>query len=121
MEDIAAGMEFTFIRETDAPKNVRDIITEGETIEACYKTLRDFALVTNKRFVISDKQGITGKKMELYTIPFKSINMYSTENAFGVFDLSEVELWTRMGRIKLKLKKGCDIRKLDRIIASHLL
>ena len=83
--------------------------------------MRDFAIVTNKRFIIGDKQGITRKKMELYTIPFKSINMYSSENARGLMDLGEIELWTRMGRFKLNLKKGVDVRKLDHIIASHIL
>jgi len=121
MEDLANGMEFTFIRETNPPKNIDEILISGEKAIACYKTLRDFAIVTNKRFIIGDKQGITGKKMELYTIPFKSINMYSSENARGLMDLGEIELWTRMGRFKLNLKKGVDVRKLDHIIASHIL
>lgn len=121
MEDIKNGMEFTFVRETNPPKNIDDIIIDGERVVACYKTLRDFAIVTNKRLIIGDKQGMTGKKMELYTIPFKSINMYSSENAKGLMDLGELELWTRVGRIKLNLKKGVDVRKLDRIIATHIL
>ncbi|MBL4935576.1 hypothetical protein JK636_07360 [Clostridium sp. YIM B02515] len=29
-----------------------------------------------------------------------------------------VELWTRAGHIKVNLKKGEDIRKFDRLIAS---
>ena len=47
--------------------------------------------------------------------------MYSTENA-GIMDFnSEIQLWTRAGMFKLNLKKGVDIRKLDRLIASHIL
>lgn len=121
MEDMKNGLEFTFVRETAPPKNINDILVSGEEAISCYKTLRDFAIVTNKRIVLGDKQGITGKKIELYTIPFKSINMYSTENARGLMDLGELELWTRMGKIKFHLKKGVDIRKLDKIIASHIL
>ncbi|MCF7925583.1 MAG: PH domain-containing protein [Candidatus Izimaplasma sp.] len=121
MEDIRNGLEFTFIRETKPPKELEELLIEGEHIEACYKTLRDFAIVTNYRFVIGDKQGITGKKMELYTIPFKSIVMYSSENAFGVFDLGEMEIWTRLGVFKLHLKKGVNVRELDKIISSHVL
>ena len=47
--------------------------------------------------------------------------MYSSENA-GIIDFnSELELWTRAGHIKINLKKGVDIRKLDNLIASCIL
>ena len=121
MEDIRNGLEFTFVRETKPPKELHELLIEGERIEACYKTLRDFAIVTNYRFIIGDKQGITGKKMELYTIPYKSIVMYSSENARGVFDLGEMQIWTRLGMFKLNLKKGVNVRELDKIISSHVL
>lgn len=78
-------------------------------------------MVTNKRIIIADKQGITGKKVEVYTIPFKSIVMYSSENA-GVLDLNaEIELWTRVGNFKLRLNRGVDVRKLDKIIGQYIL
>jgi ribosomal protein L30E len=119
---LAATMEWTFTQETTPPKEIQDVLITGETVEAAYKTIRDVAVVTNKRLIIADKQGITGKKVEVYTIPFKSINMYSSENAGKVFDINaELELWTRAGKVKLKVNKGVDIRKLDRIIAEHIL
>ncbi len=47
--------------------------------------------------------------------------MYSTENG-GKLDLNaEIELWTRSGHFKLNLNKKVDIRKLDKIIAEHIL
>lgn len=79
------------------------------------------AVVTNKRFIISDKQGLTGKKVEVYTIPFNSINMYSTENAGKLDFNAEIELWTRAGKMKINLGRGVDIRKLDKIIAQAIL
>lgn len=79
------------------------------------------AVVTNKRIIIADKQGITGKKVEIYTIPFRSIDMYSSENAGKIDFNAEIELWTKAGKFKLNLKKGVDIRKLDRIIGQNIL
>jgi hypothetical protein len=114
-------MAWTFFQETQAPKEIEQILVEGEEIKVAYKTLRDVAVVTNKRIIIADKQGITGKKVEVYTIPFKSIIMYSSENA-GIIDFNaELELWTRAGNFKLQLKKGIDIRKLDRLIGEYIL
>jgi hypothetical protein len=34
---------------------------------------------------------------------------------------AEVELWTRAGHIKVNVKKGVDIRKLDKLIAEAVL
>lgn len=83
--------------------------------------MRDVAVVTNKRIIIADRQGITGKKVEVYTIPFKSIIMYSSENG-GMLDLNaELELWTKAGKFKLNLNKKVDVRKLDRIIGTYIL
>lgn len=48
--------------------------------------------------------------------------VWSTENAGRLLDFNaEVELWTRAGHIKVKLQKGIDIRKFDRLIADALL
>lgn len=121
MANVGSIMTWTFYEETDVPKEVEEILIEGETAEAAYKTVRDVAVVTNKRIIIADRQGITGKKVEIYTIPFKSIVIYSSENG-GKIDLNaELELWTRAGKFKLLLNKKVNIRKLDRIIASHIL
>ncbi|MBT2583807.1 PH domain-containing protein [Planococcus sp. ISL-109] len=121
MAELNAMMGWTFVQEIDVPESVKDLLVDGEVAKVAYKTVRDTAVVTNKRIIISDKQGMTGKKVEVYTIPFKSINMYSTENG-GTFDMnSEIELWTKAGKFKLNLNKKVDIRKLDKIIAEAIL
>lgn len=121
MAEVKALMEWTFIEEVPVPAEIREVLIDGEVPEVAYRTVRDVAVVTNKRFIIADKQGLTGKKVEIYTIPFKSIDMYSSENA-GLLDFNaEIQLWTRLGTFKLKLNKDVDIRKLDRLIAQYIL
>ena len=34
---------------------------------------------------------------------------------------SEVEMWTKAGKIKINLQKGADIRALDKILATYIL
>ncbi|WP_425501660.1 PH domain-containing protein [Planococcus glaciei] len=85
-------MAWTFTQEIDTPDSIKELLIVGEEVHLAYKTIRDVAVVTNKRIIISDKQGITGEKIEVYPIPFKSIVIYSTENG-GTFDVnSELEL-----------------------------
>ncbi|KAA0021328.1 PH domain-containing protein [Antrihabitans cavernicola] len=111
---------WTFMSEVPIPDDIHPILVEGEQPVAAYKTFRDSAVFTNRRLVVRDAQGITGKKVELYSLPYSSINMWSSENAGKILDFSaELELWTRAGHIKIKLGKGVDIRRLDHLI-SHM-
>lgn len=114
-------LAWTLITECPIPDDVADLLVPGESAVAAYKTLRDSAIFTTKRLIVRDAQGITGKKVEIYSLPFFSIVMWSSENA-GMLDLNaEIELWTKAGHIKVNLKKGIDIRRFDKIIAQALL
>ena len=120
-DDLSPLLSWTFISETGFPKDVDKMVIDGEHAVAAYRTLRDVAIFTDKRIIVRDSQGLTGTKTEIYTLPYSSINMYSSENA-GIIDFNaELELWTRAGHITINLKKGVDIRKLDRLIATGML
>lgn len=122
MAETANILAWTLIKECPIPDDINELLVDGETAIAAYKTLRDSAVFTDKRLIVRDAQGITGKKVEIYSLPYSSINMWSTENAGGFLDFNaEVELWTRAGHIKVNLQKGVDIRKFDKLIANALL
>ncbi len=120
-EILGSMMEWTFIDECPIPKYVNELLIPGEEAVAAYKTIRDAAVFTNKRLIIRDTQGLTGKKTETFSIPYKSINMYSTENAGHLDFNAEIELWTRAGHMKLNLKRSVDVAALDRILAKAIL
>ncbi len=112
---------WTFFEEIKPNKKIMEILINGEEVILAYKTLRDIAAITNKRIIVADTQGITGVKVEIFSIPFKSIEMYSTENA-GIIDFNaEVKLFTKIGNFKLKLGRNVDVRKIDRVISSVIL
>jgi hypothetical protein len=119
--DTAPLLTWTLAQEIPVPADVDSLLVEGEKAVASFRTLRDSATFTTKRLIVRDAQGLTGKKVEIYSLPYSSINMWSSENA-GTFDLnSEVELWTRAGHIKVKLGRGADIRRLDSLLAWAVL
>ena len=122
MSETASILAWTLISECPIPADVSTLLVDGETPVAAYKTLRDSAIFTNKRLIVRDAQGLTGKKVEIYSLPYSSIYMWSSENAHGIFNFnSEIELWTKAGHIKVNLSKGLDIRRLDKLIAQALL
>lgn len=114
-------LTWTFRIKCQPNAEIEELLTEGEIILQCYSTIRDIAALTNKRLIICDTQGIIGKKKEVYSLPYRSIDMWSSENA-GTFDLdTELELWTKAGHFKLKLSSKCDVREFDRILGNAIL
>lgn len=112
---------WTFQSEVPIPNDVGSMLIPGERPVAAYRTFRDTAIFTSRRLIVRDAQGMTGKKVEVYSLPYAVINMWSSENA-GTFDFnSELELWTRAGHIKINLGKGVDVRRLDQLIAHAVL
>lgn len=119
--ETAAITSWTFVSEVPIPPDVTELLVEGETAWAAFKTFRDSAVFTSRRLIVRDAQGITGKKVEVYSLPYSAINMWSSENA-GTLDLNaEISLWTRAGFIKIKIGKGVDIRRIDQLIAHSVL
>lgn len=114
-------MAWTFFSECEIPADVNELLVEGEKPVAAYKTARDVAVITDKRLIMRDVQGITGKKVEIYSLPWKSVDMWSSENAGHIDFNAELEFWIRAGHIKLNLKKGIDIRRFDRIVGTYIL
>ena len=113
---------WTFVSECPVPQDVAGMLVAGETPVCAYKTFRDVAIFTNKRLIVRDAQGLTGKKVEIYTLPYSSIVMYSTENAGKILDFNaEVEMWTKAGKVKINLQKGIDIRAIDKLLAEYIL
>ena len=110
--------------ETDTSKveeQLAQILIQGETVELAYKLVRDLTVLTSKRIILIDKQGITGKRTEYLSIPYKSIVKFSVETA-GHFDLdADITLWlsSHHDPVKLELRRAGDTSQLLRIIASH--
>ena len=99
------------------------IIGDNERITMGYKVIRDMFVFTDKRLILIDKQGLTGKKVEYLSIPFKSISRFSVETA-GRFDLdAELKLWIGSDTTPLvkELKSGTDVVGIQKALANFIL
>lgn len=119
--ETAPILSWTLQQEIPIPNDVQALLVQGEQAVASFKTFRDSATFTTKRLIVRDAQGLTGRKVEIYSLPYSAILMWSSENA-GTLDWnSELELWTKAGHIKVKLSKGVDVRRIDSLIAWAVL
>ena len=115
------NLSWIFYQEIPVTYDVQELLINGEVAERAFRTVRDVAIFTNKRLIVKDVQGLTGSKVEIYSLPYSSVHMWSTENA-GMLDFtSEVELWTRAGNIKIQLKRDINICTFERLLAEYIL
>ena len=103
-------------------KEFEPYLIDGEEILYSFKLFRDLTVFTNYRLVLVDKQGLTGKKREYTSIPYKSIDLVSMETA-GHFDGdSEIVLWVKSkGPIKLEFKKDGRIDEVFKLVSHYSL
>lgn len=114
MADVNLNKIFNFYEKIAMPDSIKPFLSSKEEVFFCVRTLRDVAVFTDKRILVVDKQGITGKKIEYYTIPYKNIITYAVETA-GNFDLdSEIKL-QMSGGISIELKFFKD-KKMDSLL-----
>ena len=99
------------------------LLIDGEIIEAGFVVARDTFLFTNKRLILVDIQGISGRQLEYLSIPYSRIMKFSVQTG-GSFDLdAELKLWIGSETIPLekKFNKEMNVYDVQKVLASHIL
>jgi hypothetical protein len=98
------------------------ILADTEKIEKAFKLVRDLFVFTNKRLILVDKQGVTGKKTEYHSIPYKSITHFSVESS-GHFDLdAELKIWISSTSMPIdkQFKNDKSIYEIQKALAHYM-
>jgi hypothetical protein len=104
-------------------REVKQILVPGEQVEHAYQLIRDYFVFTDKRFILVDKQGVTGSKVEYLSIPYRSIIRFSVETA-GTFDLdAELKIWVSgsAAPIQRRFSKKLSIYEVQAVLAGYVL
>ena len=99
------------------------LLADGEIIEAGFVVLRDTFLFTNKRLILVDIQGVSGRQIEYLSIPYCNITKFSVQTG-GSFDLNaELKIWIGSDTIPLekKFNKDLSVYDVQKVLASHVL
>lgn len=106
----------------EAERELTELLSTTEKVEHAYKLIRDLMVFTNKRLILVDKQGVTGKKVEYHSIPYQNITHFSIETA-GTFDMdAELKLWVSGNAepIGKTFNKQLSIYKVQSILAEYV-
>ncbi|MFD1095572.1 PH domain-containing protein [Salegentibacter chungangensis] len=100
------------------------LLVEGEDIEIGFKLVRDTFIFTNKRLILIDKQGLTGRKTEYFSVTYRSITRFSVETA-GTFDLdAELKIWISgeaQPSIQKRFNKSVNVYDVQKLLAQYVL
>ncbi len=98
------------------------LLGQGEQVHAAYLLVRDAFLFTDRRLILVDKQGVTGRKVEYHTVPYRSITHSSVETA-GTFDLdAELRIWLSGSDAPIaeQFGKGVDVYEVQALLSRYV-
>lgn len=101
---------------------IEPLLTDDEGVERAFKVIRDLIFFTNRRLILVDKQGVTSKKVEFHSIPYKSITHFSIESS-GHFDLdAELKIWisSTSEPIEKEFKKDKNIYEVQKALTYYI-
>ena len=101
---------------------IEPLLIEDEEILWAFKAMRDGVVFTNKRIISINVQGLTGKKKDFTSLPYKNIQSFSVETA-GLLDLdSELDLWfSGLGKVRFEFTREVNVGKISQFIAGKVL
>ncbi|WP_406206568.1 PH domain-containing protein [Kitasatospora sp. NBC_01560] len=110
------------VDNAEAQKEFARLFGAGEQVQAAYRLVRDTFLFTDRRLLLVDKQGITGKKTEYHSIPYRSITHFAVETA-GSFDLdAELKIWVSGAAMPISknFTKDVDIYEVQALLTEYV-
>jgi hypothetical protein len=111
----------TEVAPDKAQREFADVF-EGETIQRAYMLIRDMLAFTDYRIISVDKQGLTGRRQNLTSIPYKSISMFTRVSAGHLDWNAELYVWVR-GRSTpylFQFYKGVDINQVYKLLSYYV-
>ena len=106
----------------EAARQFGFLLIQGESVIRSYAVFRDHFVFTDRRLIIVDVQGMTGKKVEYHSVPYRSIIHFKVETA-GTLDMdSELRIYLSGGyEIYKQFGKKSDIGAVQHVLAHHVL
>ncbi len=104
-------------------QEINAVLVPGEEVTQAYRLIRDLYVFTDRRLILIDKQGLTGKKVEYHSIPYRSITHFAVETN-GRFDLdAELKIWISGTDVPIakEFRKSSNILDVQRTLAHHVL
>ncbi len=111
------------VEAEDVQRDYAQALLPGEHVLVAFRSVRDLVFLTNYRFALVDVQGLTGRKIDIMTVPYRSITRYCVETA-GTFDLdADIRIWVTGDPepIEVKVGRRGNVAQVQQILARAVL
>lgn len=98
------------------------VLAEGEKVDKAFQLMRDLIIFTTHRMILVDRQGMTGRKAEYHSVPYRAVTHFTVESA-GTFDLeAELKIWLSgmPEPIQKTFSRGKTIFEVQRALATYV-
>jgi hypothetical protein len=98
------------------------LLSHGEGVYAAFDFVRDAMLFTNGRLILIDKQGMTGKKVEYLSIPYRNILYFSVTTEGHLFAEARMHIWVdgMKDPIEKEFNNRVDIYQVQGILSAFV-
>jgi len=99
----------------------QNLLLDGEVVQMEFKGLRDGMVFTDRRLLVINNQGLSGKKTEASSFSWKAMTAFSVENS-GTFDLdAEIKFCgSGWGVCEVQLTKGTKVGEIAKYLAAKI-
>jgi hypothetical protein len=113
----------TEIPADKAQQEFADVLISGEVVQRAFVLIRDMLAFTTHRIISVDKQGITGKRQNLTSIPYESISMFTRVSAGHIDWNAELHVWVkgRASPYPFQFYKGVDVNQVYQLLSHYVL
>ncbi|MDE8654564.1 PH domain-containing protein [Novosphingobium album (ex Liu et al. 2023)] len=98
------------------------VLMDGEAVAIEFKSLRDGMILTDRRLVVFNTQGPTGRRVEVSSFPWASITAFSVEHSDAVdLDATIRICGAGWGVCEVQLARGMDARAVAQFMNGKIL
>ena len=103
-------------------KEITDFLKRDENIVQAFQTVRDQVVFTNKRVLVVNVQGITGKKVSYFSYPYSKVQYFGIETA-GLLDIDSelVLVFSNGAQVQFDFKSRVNIKEICSNISDFIL
>lgn len=97
------------------------LLVDGERVKHTHQLFRDLIVFTNRRLIMVDKQGLTGKKRGFLSVPYSSVT--NSKEGAGRFDMDADKVWVRGDAEPLlfEFRKDKNVDDVYRVLSAYVL
>ena len=103
-------------------KEYAHVLVDGETVHYACKTIRDLFIVTDRRILNVDKQGLTGSRKNYDSIAYNKIGRFAVEFG-GMLGMVKVKIWASGGGevLEVQFHKTANGEGIQQVLAQRIL